>query len=78
MDMAQKLTNAVYAGFVGHQMTCPVTGAVLDFRTAVVVENVETDRVIMVLSPEAWEQRAGNLTADQRSKIRLVINGKVA
>lgn len=40
---------------VGNAITCSVTGAVLDVRTAVLVET--NGKTMGVLSPEGWRQR---------------------
>lgn len=41
---------------VGRTITCPITGAVLDVRTAVMVENSAGTKVLGVVSTEGWDQ----------------------
>lgn len=75
MNMQEYVTHQVYAHIVGRAMTCPATGAVLDVRTAVVVEDAQ-EKVLGVLSPEGWEQIKDGVKA-KVPNLRTVINGEV-
>jgi len=48
---------------VARAIFCPVTGQVLDVRTAVLLGSGDGQRVLAVLSPEGWAQRAGAVRA---------------
>ena len=50
------------AYLVGRVITCPVTGAVLDIRTAVAFTDADGDPAYVV-SPEAWKAIKTNPTA---------------
>lgn len=75
MDLQEHLNQQLYAGIVGRVMTCRATGAVLDVRTAVVIEDAD-ERVQAVLSPEGWARVKDAVTA-RVPNLRIVINGKV-
>ena len=56
-DPMLKTVELEYRRFVvGKQMFCPNTQRVLDYRTAVIIENSAGDRLIGVVSPEAWRK----------------------
>lgn len=55
--MRDMVTTELYRFAIGKQMFCPVTGAVLDIRTAVIVESSDGERIITIVSPEGWEER---------------------
>lgn len=75
MDLQDHINEKLYAHIVGRHMTCPATGRVLDVRTAVVLEDAD-ERVLGVLSPEAWADLEPNLR-DRVPGLRVIINGKV-
>lgn len=64
--MSTTLENIVrgqmVAYLIGRVITCPVTGAVLDARTAVAFTDADGDPAYVV-SPEAWEAIKTNPTA---------------
>ena len=56
-DFEDRINHEVYRYAVGKQLFCPVTNAVLDVRTAVVVESANGEHIITVVSPEGWAER---------------------
>lgn len=56
MDLAAKVELETRRYAVARQITCPVTGEVLDVRTAVLVECNE-GRTSFALSREGWRRR---------------------
>lgn len=62
MDLLRrKLSREVLCHAIGKVWTCPVTGEVLDARSAVLVESADGSRVLAVVSAEGWRQRGAGL-----------------
>jgi hypothetical protein len=43
-------------GKVQREITCTITGQVLDVRTVVAILDPSADHVVMILSPDGWRQ----------------------
>jgi hypothetical protein len=69
IDLQKKLQREVLRYQVGRAITCPITGTVLDVRTAVMVENSAGTAVLGVVSPEGWEQIEDNVLRSDPSVI---------
>jgi hypothetical protein len=52
-----KVNREILKHAVSQQITCPVTGSILDYRTVVLVESGKNGRTLAVLSPEGWRLR---------------------
>jgi len=58
-----KLSREMLRYAIGRVMTCPVTGAVLDVRSAVLVESADGTRLIACVSAEGWRQHGAGVLA---------------
>jgi hypothetical protein len=73
--MRDKLNEEVYRHAIGKLIFCPVTGRVLDIRTAVVVESSDGERIITIVSPEGWTER-GEAVLAKAPNLRVTELGK--
>jgi len=55
--LEDKVSMELRRGAVARAIFCPVNGAVLDVRTAVMVESANGLRLLAVMSPEGWALR---------------------
>lgn len=55
-DLETRVKREVLRAAVARQITCPITGEVLDVRTAVMVENSAGTATLGVVSATAWEE----------------------
>lgn len=60
-DLQEHVQRELLRYALQRTITCPITGAVLDVRTAVMVENSAGTAVLGVVSPEAWKQVKDNV-----------------
>lgn len=76
MEFGELIEHKMYAYLVGKQMFCPMTGKVLDIRTAVVLEHPEGRRTLAIVSPEAWAEKEAAVR-ETLPDVVVVIDGKV-
>lgn len=62
MNIEDKVNREIMKAAVAHAITCQVTGEVLDYRTAVLIENAK-GRTLACISPEGWRIRKDALLA---------------
>jgi hypothetical protein len=61
--LEDKVTTEILKHAVSQHISCSVTGQVLDYRTAVLVESGKTGRTLACLSPDGWRLRKDALMA---------------
>lgn len=58
-----KLSREMLRYAISRVMTCPATGAVLDIRSAVLVESADGTRLIACVSAEGWRTHGAGVLA---------------
>lgn len=75
--LSDELEVRLWAHLIGRQMACPVTGQLLDVRTAVCVEAADGVTTLGIFSPQGWEQTARQLMADKAPDARIIVHGQL-
>lgn len=74
-DITERIQFNMYRDIVGRQMFCSVSGAVLDIRTAVVIERAD-GKTIAIVDPEVWATTHGAVRAVMITS-RIIIAGVI-
>lgn len=70
--LGERVQLEIRRAAVARDIFCPVTGGVMDVRTAVLIESVAHGTTLACLSPEGWRTRREALTAVHDSGRMLI------